>query len=278
LILAGQQQRDRDKILNWLDLDTHTRRFADSLQKWQRGTGQQFLKSEEFLNWADKNTQTLWCPGIAGAGKTILTSVVIKHLKDAQKDKDPAAKAGIACLYCEYERQKDQTPHSLLAAVLRQLADQSIPFPKFVEELYKLHDTAKTHHSFDEISSVLTEAIRKFSQVFLVVDALDECSEKSCRELLSNLQDLQKKTGMKLLATSRHTVDFRRSFEECAILEIKANEIDVRAVLDSQMGVLSACVTTDNSALRNKVKEEIAAAVDGMYAIDSRTYRCFITD
>jgi Cdc6-like AAA superfamily ATPase len=236
------------------------------------------LNSEEFLNWANKNTQTLWCPGIAGAGKTILTSVVIKHLKDAQKDKEPAARAGIACLYCEYERQKDQTPHSLLAAVLRQLADQSIPFPKSVEELYRLHYTAKTHHSFDEISSVLTNAIRKFSQVFLVVDALDECSEKNCRELLSNLQDLQKKTGIKLLATSRHTVDFRRNFEECAMLEIKANESDVRAVLDSQMGVLSACVTTDNSALRNKVKEEIAAAVDGMYAIDSRTHSCFITD
>jgi Cdc6-like AAA superfamily ATPase len=236
------------------------------------------LNSEEFLNWTNKDTQTLWCPGIAGAGKTILTSVVIKHLKDAQRDKEPAAKAGIACLYCEYERQKDQTPHSLFAAVLRQLADQSIPFPKSVEELYKLHGTAKTHHGFDEVSLILTETVQKFSQVFLVVDALDECSEKSCRELLSNLQDLQKKTGMKLLATSRHAVDFRRNFEECAMLEIKANESDVKAVLDSQMGMLSACVTTDNFALRSKVMEEIAAAVDGMYAIDSRTYRSFITD
>jgi hypothetical protein len=172
-------------------------------------------------------------------------------LKDAQKDKERANKEGVACLYCQYERQKDQTPHSLLAAALR--------------KLYDLHDTDKTHHSFDEISSVLTEVIQSFPQVFLVVDALDECSEKSCRELLSNLRDLQTKTaGMKLLATSRHAVNFPRNFGECDTLEIKANKSDVEAVLESQMGLLSACVTTDNAALRNKVNEEIAAAVDGM--------------
>lgn len=222
------------------------------------------MNSKEFLNWANKNTQTLWCPGIAGAGKTILASVVIKHLKDAQKDKEPANKAGIACLYCQYERQKDQTPHSLLAAVLRQLAERRTLLPASVKELYDLHNADKTYHSFDEISSVLTETIRSYSRVYVVVDALDECSEKSCGELLSSLQDLQKKTGVKLLATSRHTVPFRQYFEECAMLEIKANESDVKAVLDSQMGMLSACVTTDNPALRNKVKEEIAAAVDGM--------------
>jgi hypothetical protein len=186
-------------------------------------------------------------------------------LKDAQKDKERANKEGVACLYCQYERQKDQTPHSLLAAALRQLADQCTLLPPSVKKLYDLHDTDKTHHSFDEISSVLTEVIQSFPQVFLVVDALDECSEKSCRELLSNLRDLQTKTaGMKLLATSRHAVNFPRNFGECDTLEIKANKSDVEAVLESQMGLLSACVTTDNAALRNKVNEEIAAAVDGM--------------
>jgi adenylylsulfate kinase-like enzyme len=221
------------------------------------------LDSEEFLNWANKNTQTLWFRGIGGAGKTILASVAIKHLKDAQREKEPANKAGVACLYCEYGRQEDQTPHSLLAAVLRQLADQRTLLPESVIKLYRSHTIDKTRHIFDEILSTLPNAIRGFSQVFLVVDALDECSEESYRELLSKLRDLQNITGMKLLATSRHTINFREIFRECALLEIKANKCDIIAVLEVQVEKLSACVRTD-SELRNRVKEDIAKAVDGM--------------
>jgi len=217
------------------------------------------------LNWANKNTQTLWCPGIPGAGKTILASVVIKHLKDAKKDKVAANKAGIACLYCEYDRWKDQTSHSLLAAVLRQLVEQCTLLPASVTELYRLHFKDKTQHSPGEISSVLPDVIRTFSQMFLVVDALDECSEPNRRELLKELRYLQEETGMKLLATSRPTVtvDFQRIFKECALLEIRANESDVNAVLDVQKEGLSTCIRNDFE-LWNRVKEGIAAAVDGM--------------
>jgi Cdc6-like AAA superfamily ATPase len=227
------------------------------------------------LNWANKDTQTLWCPGIAGAGKTILASVIIKYLKDAQSDKEPDKKAGIACLYCEYKRREDQTLQSLLAAVLRQLVEQHTPLMASIEELYRSYLTEKIQPSFEEIFSALSEAIRSFSQVFLVVDALDECSQQSRGELLSSLQNLQK-TGMKLLVTSRRTVDFRQHFEECDELEIEACECDVKAVLDDQKKKLPKCVRDDNN-LWNEVKEGIVAAVDGMLVIDSYTPRCFIT-
>jgi Cdc6-like AAA superfamily ATPase len=230
---------------------------------WQQGTGQHFLDSKAFLNWANENNQTLWFRGIPGAGKTILALVVIKHLKDAQREKEPANKAGVACLYCEHGRQKDQTPHSLLAAVLRQLADQRTLLPESVIKLHCLRNSNKILHNFGDIFSVLPDVIRSFPEVFLVVDALDECSEQSRRELLSNLRDLQNKTGMKLLAKSRLTVNFRKIFEECAKLEIEANKRDFIAVLDGRVEGLPACVRTD-SVLWNKVKEDIAKAVDGM--------------
>ena len=217
------------------------------------------------MNWANNDTQTLWCRGIPGVGKTILASVAIKHLMDAQKGKEPANNAGVACLYCEYDRRNDQTPQSLLAAFLRQLAEQRSPLiPASVAELYHLHLTDKTQPSIEKISSVLPDIIRSFSEVFLVIDALDECSEGNCMKLLSKLQDLQAKTGIKLLATSRPTVDFRINFEQCTVLEIKANEYDVKTVLDIQIEEkLSKCVRTDHE-LRNMVKDGITAAADGM--------------
>jgi hypothetical protein len=238
-------------------------RFIDSHKKWQPQTAQNFLHSKQYLAWANENTQTLWCHGIAGGGKTIFASVVVNNLKVAQKNKTPETKAGVACLFCEYERRKDQALQSLTAAVLRQLADQCTVLPASVTDLYDTHHAKEMPLNFEEISSALTEVLRKFPRVFLIVDALDECLDHTRRELLSYLLEQQKKTGMKLLATSRLTIDFRQEFGESAMLEIRASEQDVKTVLDVLIERLPTLVRTDE-ALRTRAKNDIAAAVDGM--------------
>lgn len=230
------------------------------------------------MSWADKDTQTLWCHGIPGGGKTIFASVVIDHLNDAQKDKPTTDKAGIAFLYCEYKSREVQTLQKLLAAILGQLVQQHTPSLPPVEELYRSHLFNRAQPSVDKILSALSDTIRHFPQVFLIVDALDECSGPICRELLSALQELQKKSEMKLklLATSRSTIEFSRSFEGCGVLEIRASEGDVEAVLDKEIKKkLSKFVTADPELLE-MVKAEITAAVDGMSVINSCTPRCFI--
>jgi hypothetical protein len=276
----AQQQQERDKILEWLDpTNFHTKKFGDCVSVWKRGTGEQFLESEEFLSWANKkNTHTLWCPGIPGAGKTIFASVVINHLNDAQKHRRAADRAGIAFLYCEYKNREAQTLPSLLVAVLRQLAEQHTLSIPSIKELYRSHLINKAQPNVDEILSALSDAVRHFCQVFLIVDALDECSGP--RELVSKLQELQKKSEMKLklLITSRPTVEFPQCFEECSMLEIRASERDVKAVLDDEIKKkLSKCVITD-SELWKMVKEDIAAAVDGMSVTNPCASCCFIAD
>jgi hypothetical protein len=240
-------------------MDTHMDRFIDSYKKWYSGTAQKFLHSKEYLNWANENTQTLWCHGIAGGGKTIFASVVVTNLK-AEK---PKTEIGIACLFCQYERLKNETIQSLAAAILRQLADQCAVFPESVTALYNLHQANGMPLRFEEISSALTKVLQMFSQVFLIVDALDECSEQTRRELLSYLQEQQKRTKIKLLVTSRPTINVQQEFDDCEILEIRADEQDVKIVLGSLIERLPTFIRTDEM-LRNMVKDDIAAAVDGM--------------
>lgn len=234
-------------------------RYVDSYERWHRGTAQRFLNSKEYLNWANGNTQTLWCPGIAGGGKTIFASVVVNNLK-AEK---PKTEIGIAYLFCEYARLNSETIQTLAAAILSQLADQCAVFPESVTALYNLHHANKMPLRFEEISSALIGVLQTFSQVFLVIDAVDECSEQIRRELLSYLLEQQKKTRIKLLVTSRPTINFQQEFGDCEILEIRADEQDVKIVLSSLIERLPKFVRTDE-VLRNRVKNDIAAAVDGM--------------
>lgn len=88
--------------------------------------------SEAVLEWLDTKGQTLFCPGIPGAGKTILTSIVIEHLHQKFENTDVA----ICYIYCDFRRQNDQGLADLLASLLKQLAECHLLFPRSVVELY----------------------------------------------------------------------------------------------------------------------------------------------
>ncbi|KAL2832131.1 hypothetical protein BDW59DRAFT_181455 [Aspergillus cavernicola] len=262
-IVQRAENQKRDEVLDWLGPDMHTKKLVDSRRKWHRDTGKAFLESQSFLNWISNQTQTLWCHGIAGSGKTIFASLVVDRLHAAQKESAPNEKAAVICLYLEYERMQEQSLQALLAAVLRQLVHQCPEPPSSVIELHTTHTANQSQPLLEEITSVLADVMRKFPEVFLVVDALDECPEDAARVLLSNLRDQQRSTGMKLLTTSRPTINFGEFFEEYESMEIQAMEHDVKAVLDSLIIKLPRLVREDKH-LQDKIKTSIVEAVDGM--------------
>ncbi|KAL3461174.1 nucleoside phosphorylase domain-containing protein [Aspergillus heterothallicus] len=256
-------QREHDlkhkELLEWLGPDTHTKKWADSRSKWHQGTGVTFIESQAFVNWFNDLAQTLWCRGIAGSGKTVFSALVLDRLHAARKD----TKAAVICLFLEYERTQEQSLQALLAAVLRQLVQQCPEPPSSVVDLHASHTAHQSQPLLEELCSVVVDVMHKFPQVYLVVDALDECPDDAARDLLSNLRDVQQSTGMKLVTTSRPTIDLGEFFGEYETLEIRALEHDVRAVLESRMIKLPRLVREDKS-LQKRIKDSIAEAVDGM--------------
>lgn len=69
------------RIPNWiteLDFDSQ---HNDNLKSRLEGTGLWLLQSEEFNHWISRPQQTLFCPGIPGAGKTMPSSILVEHLR-----------------------------------------------------------------------------------------------------------------------------------------------------------------------------------------------------
>ena len=106
----------------------------DFISRRQEGTGQWLLESAEFQNWLGAGRKTLFCPGMPGAGKTILTAVVIDELT-ARFANDP--NIGIAYIYCNFRRQDEQKAVRLLASVLKQLAQGRALLPDDVRAVHK---------------------------------------------------------------------------------------------------------------------------------------------
>jgi Cdc6-like AAA superfamily ATPase len=250
------------KIHKWLTPVDYGTQQSDFLKRRQEGTGQWLLESAKYQTWLTTNKQTLFCPGIPGAGKTILTSIVVDHLT-TKYSRDP--KIGIAYVYCNFQRKDEQKLNHLLASLLKQLVQSQPSLPKSVKELYDRHYDQKTLPSLDDIIGTLRSVVSMYSWVFIIVDALDECqTDDGCRaRLLSELFALQKTHETNLFVTSRPLPDIVSQFQNCESLEIRAIRNDVERYLEGHMDQLLSFVQ-GNRQLQTDIKTAISEAVDGM--------------
>ncbi|KAN0078968.1 hypothetical protein V8E54_005481 [Elaphomyces granulatus] len=73
--------KDEDiKILDWLTPVDYGPQQIDYIRRRQLETGQWLLDSPGFQTWLKTIKQMLFCPGIPGAGKTILMSIIVDNL------------------------------------------------------------------------------------------------------------------------------------------------------------------------------------------------------
>jgi Cdc6-like AAA superfamily ATPase len=258
-----QDDRERLGILDWLTPIDYAPQQNDFISQRQNGTGQWLLDSPKFRAWLQADKQTLFCPGIPGAGKTMLTSIVVNELTTRfGNDKSIC----VAYIYCNFRRQDEQKADDLLANLLRQLAQGQPSLPEDVKTLYAKHKDKHTRPSFDECLKALQSVTTMYSKAFIIIDALDECQAKNgCRSrFLSEIFNLQTKSGANIFATSRFIPEITERFEGSILLEIRASENDVRRYVDGHMSHLPSCIG-DSPGLQEEIKAKIVKAVDGMY-------------
>ncbi|EAQ88564.1 hypothetical protein CHGG_05183 [Chaetomium globosum CBS 148.51] len=115
VVTAKMKTKEELHTLNWLTSVDYADQHNDFIRRRQEGTGQWLLDSAEFQAWLNTDKQTLFCPGIPGAGKTLITAIVINHLQSRFRDDQST---GIAYIYCNFQRQDGQKPEDLLAQFL----------------------------------------------------------------------------------------------------------------------------------------------------------------
>ncbi|KAF3291522.1 hypothetical protein TWF970_000736 [Orbilia oligospora] len=256
--------RDEDlKVLDWLTPIDYGPQHSDFLSRRQPGSGQWVLDSTEYQTWVNASKQILFCPGIPGAGKTIITSTVTDHLI-TQFSNDLTV--GIAFIYCNFKRKTEQNLDSLLASLLKQLAQSQNFLPENVKKLYDQHSAKRTRPSLDDIVATLKSVASLYSRVFIIVDALDECqASDNCRaKLLTKLFQLYAKCGTNIFATSRFIPEITDRFRDSMRLEILAHDDDVRSYLDGQISQSEKAILLKH---REDITTRITEGVRGMFLL-----------
>lgn len=258
---SKKDDKKREAILQWLSPVDYSLQQSDFINRRQPGTGKWFLESAEFQKWTEESN-TLFCPGIPGAGKTILTSIVIEYLQHRYRDNDRVV---IAYIYFNHKTSAGLNAVDLLANLLKQFVRILPSLPQHLESLYNAHIKHGTRPSIQEYASALLVTATLQERVFVVIDALDEYqgANGSRESLLSEIFALQKQTQTNFLATSRYNPDISELFHDSTQREIRASDQDVNDYINAHMAELPRCVRGDLKLQRN-VKMTIVEAVDGM--------------
>jgi Cdc6-like AAA superfamily ATPase len=261
-VISRQRSQEHQTILDWLTPIDYAPQQNDYIRRRQSGTGQWLLDSAEFQAWLKNDSQTLFCPGIPGAGKTILASIVVSDLCNRFRYDTTI---GIAYIYCNFKRKHEQTLEDLLLSLLKQLAQSQSSLPNNVKILYEHHQQKRTRPLFDELSRALQSVAAMYSRVFIVVDALDECRvSDGCRSRFpSEIFSLQAKCEAHLFATSRFIPEITEKFTGELSLEIRASNDDVRKYLDTRI-LQGESRILRRPDLQAEITTEIVNAVDGM--------------
>lgn len=176
----------------------------------------------------------LLCPEILGAGKTIFTSIVVDDLCNRFRNNTTV---GIAYIYCNFRYQDKLKIESLLASLLKQLAESKPLLPGTMKDYYNYYKARRTRPLLEETLTVLQSLAAIYSRVFFIIDVLDECqvSDGYQARFLSELFNIQTQHGANIFATSRFILEIINQFKHSILLKICTSGEDIERYLEGYM-------------------------------------------
>ena len=163
------------------------------------------------------------------------SSLVIDSLCDQARKEDIT----VACLYCDFLAQQEQTIANMMGALLKQLVGRG-DIPIYLREAFQegQKEIGGRGLLLVDLMGMLRMAIASLAQVFICIDALDEFLPKHLPEFLESLRDIVRESpSTKIFLTGRPHVreDIRRYFPRVVVIPVKPDTGDIRNYLKMRL-------------------------------------------
>ena len=158
------------------------------------------LESDKYARWKTGSASILWLHGRPGSGKTVISTAILQDLLESCNSRSNGVSAHF---YFSYNNAQMQCPEMLLRSLVCQLSQNCVQMPPSLDTLFTLRDKQQGLPSLQTLLGVLRQMILEFPQVFILVEALDECTQRlELMDVLATVAEWQLQ-NLHLLITSR---------------------------------------------------------------------------
>ncbi|KAF8465098.1 NACHT domain-containing protein, partial [Kalaharituber pfeilii] len=262
---AAQQRRD---ILAWLSKLEPEEDLERIYTKRHDGTGTWFFNSPEVKQWYQEDKKCLlWCYGTAGVGKSVLASALLKDIISKHQD-NPSI--GICFFFFNFQATDTQKPCHLFSLLLKQLCRTQKAIPQGLQAFYTKYYSNDKSPTLLELQHQFVAVSSFFEQVFLVIDAFDECNQDDRKEILNGITRLLQNcsTKLKLCVTSRPEKDIKHAFTSSGFstIKIEATKVDqdISSFVQHQLQVRTHEHCTLNDEICKEIEHALLLKANGM--------------
>ncbi|KAF8244838.1 hypothetical protein K440DRAFT_604587, partial [Wilcoxina mikolae CBS 423.85] len=251
--------------LTWLSLADPKENLIAARKLQQHGTGRWFTESRDFLEWKMAENSFMWLCGVAGSGKTILSSIIIDHLMEETTN-------NTIYFYCDFKEAEKLSAVGIYSSLAIQILecnwDNDIDMPPEFESYYHKSKGKPPHES--TLREQLVKLFRKVGRTRIIVDALDECSPGVRGDILKTLLEIQQKGNINILVTSREEVDIKHIYGEldevkvCIKIEAESNSEDIASFVKGQIE-RDFKLARLKEAMKEEVATTITSGANGMF-------------
>jgi Cdc6-like AAA superfamily ATPase len=227
--------------MQWLSAPDASTNYIKALEQRHKSSGLWFLQSAAFTQWKMQPNSFLWLHGIPGCGKTILSTSAIEELEKS------TTSSRVLYFYFDFTDTSKQSLEKMIRSLIKQLYEKRQETRACLDSLYSsCKDAQPTRES---ICSTLLDMLYQSGEVYIILDALDECNTRSgprTKGVLSWMVELLsiEQGNVHLLVTSRSVDDIESSLNVWVLPEFKI-PIQGKAVDDDIRTYIHARVKED---------------------------------
>jgi len=147
--------------------------------------------------------------GLMEEGKVLTSCDVSSLVIDSLGDWARGQGVTVACFYFDFAAQKEQSPASVLGAVLKQVVSGLGEVPREIAQAYEDQKEVIGGRGprLADIVNILQNTV-SIKRTFICIDALDECVAGYRVKILDSLnQILQKSPGTRMIVTGRPHIE-----------------------------------------------------------------------
>ncbi|KAJ6109516.1 NACHT domain-containing protein [Penicillium sp. IBT 16267x] len=273
---------EEERILNWLSPIKVSPMYLDARSRRSPGTGDWLLASDEFIRWKSSAGQLLWLFGVGerfrymsllieNNADPILTVInssrVIENLEVPQQN-DHHTK--LAYWYFRFDDAVTLSVSNMVRSFIRQLTP--FPLPTSVRKLWDQHRSRSMEPDDRMLTELLDTIIGGLGEVYIIIDALDECPQYMNRRqeresLFGYIKCLmqQHNESIRILVTSRPEPDIHDALVAYTGFDIEVNmKRDVQKFVENTLQA-NRWLSGWTDAIKMEIREKLLSITDSRF-------------